>query len=38
MAMRKWLWRTFREGDTQASGVVCGVLIAAFAIMAGVQS
>lgn len=33
-----WLWRTFREEGTQASGVACGVLIAAFAIMAGVRS
>ena len=36
MAMRKWLWPTFREAIFP--GVSCGVVIIMFVIMHGVRS
>jgi hypothetical protein len=36
VAMRKWLWPTFRDGDK--SGVSCGAVIISFVIMPGVRS
>jgi hypothetical protein len=36
VAMRKWLWPIFRDGDK--SGVSCGAVIISFVIMPGVRS